>query len=71
VEELLEIVRRLHTEGVDVLIVDQQVDHALDIATRAYFIERGEIRFSGPAEELRGRNDLLRSVFLRGEPVTR
>jgi branched-chain amino acid transport system ATP-binding protein len=71
VEELLEIVRRLHTEGVDVLIVDQQVDLALDIATRAYFIERGEIRFSGPAEELRGRNDLLRSVFLRGEPVTR
>ncbi len=39
------------------------------MTTRAYFIERGEIRFSGAAEDLRGRNDLLRAVFLRGETV--
>jgi ABC-type branched-subunit amino acid transport system ATPase component len=69
VEELLETVRRLNREGVAVLLVDQHVDLALDVASRAYFIERGEIRFSGPAEELRGRDDLLRSVFLRGETV--
>ncbi|MGH2730645.1 MAG: hypothetical protein ACRDJI_08550, partial [Actinomycetota bacterium] len=56
-------------EGVAVLIVDQHVDLALDLAARAYFIERGEIRFSGPSEDLRGRDDLLRSVFLRG-PAT-
>ena len=49
------------------ILVDQHVDLALDVSSRAYFIERGEIRFSGPAEELRGRDDLLRSVFLRGE----
>ncbi|MGH2748731.1 MAG: ABC transporter ATP-binding protein [Actinomycetota bacterium] len=66
VEGLLEIVRRFNREGVAVLIVDQHVDLALDIATRAYFIERGAIRFSGPSEELRGRDDLLRSVFLTG-----
>ena len=67
VDELLEIIRRFNSEGVAVVIVDQRVDLALEIATRAYFIERGEIRFSGPSEELRGRDDLLRSVFLRGE----
>lgn len=67
VEELLDIVRRLNAEGVSVLLVDQHVDLALDIASRAYFIERGEIRFSGPASKLRGRDDLLRSVFLRGK----
>ena len=66
VEELLETVRRLNTEGVGVLIVEQHVDLALDIASRAYFLERGEVRFSGPAEDLRGRDDLLRSVFLAG-----
>ncbi len=67
VEELLEVVRRLNRDGAAVLLVDQHVDLALDIATRAYFIERGEIRFSGPSEDLRGRNDLLRAVFLRAE----
>lgn len=67
VEELLEVVQTLNREGVAVLLVDQHVDLALDMATRAYFIERGEIRFEGPAEDLRGRDDLLRSVFLRGK----
>jgi branched-chain amino acid transport system ATP-binding protein len=66
VEDLLEIVRRFNEAGVSVLIVDQHVDLALDIAERAYFIERGEIRFSGSSEDLRGRDDLLRSVFLTG-----
>jgi ABC-type branched-subunit amino acid transport system ATPase component len=66
VEDLLGIVRRFNEAGVSVLIVDQHVDLALDVATRAYFIERGEIRFSGPSEDLRGRDDLLRSVFLTG-----
>lgn len=66
VEQLLDIIQRFNQEGVAVVIVDQHVDLALDVAARAYFIERGEIRFSGPAEDLRGRNDLLRSVFLAG-----
>ena len=66
VAELLETVRRLNAEGVAVVIVEQHVDLALDMASRAYFLERGEVRFSGPAEDLRGRDDLLRSVFLAG-----
>ena len=65
-EELLAIVRRMNAEGVAVILVEQHVDMALDIASRAYFMERGEVRFSGPAEKLRGRDDLLRSVFLAG-----
>ena len=67
VNELIEILQRFNKEGVAMILVDQHVDLALDVATRAYFIERGEIRFSGPSEDLRGRDDLLRSVFLRGE----
>ena len=66
VDELLDIVRRLNAEGVAVLLVDQHVDLALDLAKRAYFLERGEVRFSGTSKKLRGRDDLLRSVFLRG-----
>jgi ABC-type branched-subunit amino acid transport system ATPase component len=67
VQDLIEIIERFNKEGVAVVIVDQHVDLALDVASRAYFIERGEIRFSGPSEDLKGRDDLLRSVFLRGE----
>ncbi|HJT37717.1 MAG TPA: ABC transporter ATP-binding protein [Actinomycetota bacterium] len=66
VQELLEVITRLNREGVAVVLVDQHVDLALSIANRAYFLERGEIRFSGPAKKLRGRDDLLRSVFLAG-----
>jgi branched-chain amino acid transport system ATP-binding protein len=69
VEDLLEIVRRFNAEGVSVVLVEQHVDLALDIASRAYFLERGEVRFDGPSEGLRGRDDLLRSVFLSAETV--
>jgi hypothetical protein len=30
-------------------------------------MEKGQVRFSGPAADLRGRDDLLRSVFLGGD----
>ena len=66
VEDLLEIIRRFNQEGVAVIIVEQHVDLAIDASSRAYFIERGVIRFSGPSDDLRGRDDLLRSVFLAG-----
>jgi branched-chain amino acid transport system ATP-binding protein len=39
---------------------------ALTVAHRAYFMEKGEVRFSGPTEELLERGDILRSVFLEG-----
>lgn len=67
VDELIDIIVRFNEQGVAAVIVDQHVDLALDVASRAYFIERGEIRFSGPSSDLKGRDDLLRSVFLRGE----
>jgi ABC-type branched-subunit amino acid transport system ATPase component len=38
----------------------------LSFSDRAYFLEKGEVRFEGPAPALRERGDLLRSVFLAG-----
>jgi branched-chain amino acid transport system ATP-binding protein len=49
-----------------VVLVEQHVDLALDVADRAYFLERGSVRFAGPAADLRGRTDLLRAVFFAG-----
>jgi branched-chain amino acid transport system ATP-binding protein len=66
VTQLLEIVREIHAEGATIILVEQSVNVALTIADRAYFMEKGEVRFSGPTEELLSRDDILRSVFLQG-----
>jgi ABC-type branched-subunit amino acid transport system ATPase component len=66
VERLLETVRRLNAAGTTVVLVEQSVNIALSLATTAYFLERGTVRFGGPAAELAERDDLVRSVFLEG-----
>jgi ABC-type branched-subunit amino acid transport system ATPase component/MFS family permease len=66
VGQLLDMVRAINEEGTGVVIVEQSVNIALSIARHAYFMERGEVRFDGPSDELLGRADLLRAVFLEG-----
>ena len=66
VGELLELVRRINAEGTAVVLVEQSVNVALSIADHAYFMEKGEVRFDGPAAKLLDRCDLIRSVFLGG-----
>ena len=66
VEQLLGVVRDIHDSGCTIVLVEQSVNVALTIAQRAYFMEKGEVRFSGPTEELLERGDILRSVFLEG-----
>ena len=64
VQELLGILERLSDEGLTIVIVEQSIDIALSIADRAVFMEKGEVRFEGQAQDLRDREDLLRAVFL-------
>ena len=66
VQDLLAAVRRLNAEGITVVLVEQSVNVALTLADRAYFMEKGQVRFEGPTAELLHRDDLLRSVFLGG-----
>jgi branched-chain amino acid transport system ATP-binding protein len=66
VQELLRVVDELKERGISMVIVEQSVNIALFLARRAYFMEKGQIRFEGPSEELLGRTDLLRSIFLEG-----
>jgi branched-chain amino acid transport system ATP-binding protein len=66
VQELLVALRRINAEGTAIVLVEQSVNVALTLADRAYFMEKGEVRFSGPTSELLERGDLLRSVFLEG-----
>ncbi|MGI8937041.1 MAG: ATP-binding protein, partial [Iamia sp.] len=66
VEQLLGVVRALRDEGTTILLVEQSVNVALAVADRAYFLEKGEVRFDGPTAELLERPEVLRSVFLEG-----
>jgi ABC-type branched-subunit amino acid transport system ATPase component len=67
VQDLLAVVERLKQEGVTIVIVEQSVNVALSIADRAVFMEKGAVRFEGPAQDLLGRDDLIRAVFLGTE----
>ena len=67
VEALLRVVERLKDEGQTMVIVEQSINVALAVADRAVFLERGQVRFEGQAEDLRERDDLLRAVFLGTE----
>jgi ABC-type branched-subunit amino acid transport system ATPase component/predicted MFS family arabinose efflux permease len=66
VQELAKSVRAMNASGITILIVEQSVNIALTLADRAYFMEKGEVRFSGKTSDLLARRDLLRSVFLEG-----
>ncbi len=66
VAELLDVVRHLRDQGLGILLVEQSAELALKVSDRAMFLEKGEVRFSGPAQEILERGDLIRSVFLAG-----
>jgi branched-chain amino acid transport system ATP-binding protein len=53
VEALLDNIRALKAEGLTILLAEQGVDFSLALADRVYILEKGTIRHSGPASELR------------------
>jgi ABC-type branched-subunit amino acid transport system ATPase component/ABC-type branched-subunit amino acid transport system permease subunit len=71
VEQLLEVVREINARGTAIVLVEQSVNVALTVADRAYFMEKGEVRFEGPTAELLQRDDIVRSVFLEGAGTAR
>ena len=52
VKEIFAIIRKLHAEGITVLLVEQNAKMALSIADRAYVLEPGSITMEGAAKEL-------------------
>ena len=68
VAELLDVIERIKEErNQTIIVVEQSLNVALSVADRAVFMEKGQVRFEGPAQELAERDDLARAVFLGGE----
>ena len=65
IEQIFDIVRELHAAGTTILLVEQNAQMALSIASRAYVMETGKITLSGTGEELL-HNDEVRKAYLGG-----
>jgi branched-chain amino acid transport system ATP-binding protein len=65
ISQLVEILRAIHARGTTIVLVEQSVNVALELAERAVFMEKGQVRFSGSTADLLDRPDVLRAVFLQ------
>jgi branched-chain amino acid transport system ATP-binding protein len=58
VDQIFELIARLHKTGVTILLVEQNVDRTLEIVDRAYLMNTGRIESQGGAEQLRTHTDI-------------
>ena len=63
VDQMFDVIRQLHASGMTILLVEQNLAAALEIATRGYVIETGQVKLQGSAEELRS-DPKIRSAYL-------
>jgi branched-chain amino acid transport system ATP-binding protein len=53
VDNLIDVIRDINREGMALLLVEQDVLVALDVANRAYVLENGRVAMKGPAAEIK------------------
>ena len=63
VDEVLDTVRKLKEEGITILLVEQNVREALDLADRGYVLQTGRIVGEGTGQELLD-SDMFKKAFL-------
>jgi branched-chain amino acid transport system ATP-binding protein len=71
VRELFQAVERVNREGTAVLLVEQNVPAALELAARAYVLDEGRIIAEGAPAALRAQPDIRRAYLGIGEPEAR
>jgi len=61
--EVFEVIKKLREQGTTILLVEQNVQRALEIADRAYVLENGRIALEGESKELL-QEELVRKAYL-------
>jgi branched-chain amino acid transport system ATP-binding protein len=63
VDEVFDVIRTINAAGVSVLLVEQNVRRALDVASRGYLLSEGRIVLAGRSGELVESEEVRRSVL--------
>jgi branched-chain amino acid transport system ATP-binding protein len=63
VSQVFDTIRRLHAEGLTILLVEQNLKKALEMADRGYVVETGSISIEGTAADLLA-DPTIRSAYL-------
>jgi branched-chain amino acid transport system ATP-binding protein len=63
VEESFHIIEQIREEGITVLLIEQQVQKSLEIADRAYVLERGRVVLEGARDEVLN-EELIKKAYL-------
>jgi len=66
VQMLFERLKAINESGTTVLLVEQYVNLALQVADRAYVLEKGRVALSGSADDLARDSEIVRSTYLGG-----
>jgi branched-chain amino acid transport system ATP-binding protein len=64
VQRLIPTIKRVTDAGIGVLLIEQFAPIALGMSNRAYVMEGGRVQYSGDAQELRDKPELLHSAYL-------
>ncbi|HEY7484241.1 MAG TPA: ABC transporter ATP-binding protein [Streptosporangiaceae bacterium] len=63
VDEVFAAIQTINAEGVGILLVEQDVERALDISARGYLLIEGRVLAAGPSAQLRESKDVRHSVL--------
>ena len=63
VQQVFQTIREINHQGTTILLVEQNALQALSIANRGYVLQTGEVRLTGPANELI-QNEMVRKAYL-------
>jgi branched-chain amino acid transport system ATP-binding protein len=63
VNELMNVIKRLNERGMTILLVEQNVNFALDICQKGYILENGRIVLEGDVAALKG-NEKVKESYL-------
>jgi len=63
IREIRDTIMEIKRDGVAILLAEQNVKMALEVADRHYIIDKGTVKFEGPSDELRRRPDIMESYL--------